>query len=243
MPAYPHGNEQTEYYSTSSRSTRQQQNLPSIRDIFGDVLEQPVARRVPSSFEVGTSRRQTYPASSTHEMRSFNSPRQLAHPIDHSAPSRSRSAHPGPSRATSPSTTLDEGSRAYDVPQRRSYEYTSKRVMRQEESSHSFDLFIASDQGLVHQRSSKRDNFTVSKEEAISLSTGKHVCPECGRRFEKRSHLKNHLMSHSGEKPWQCPWPGCGKAFSASSNLRRHERSHIPSDSSEQPTSNISSTS
>jgi hypothetical protein len=113
-----------------------------------------------------------------------------AHPIDHSPPSRSRPAHPDPSRAIPPSTTFYEGSRAY-VSRTRSSEYTNKREMRPEGSSHSFDLFIASDQGLVHQRSSKRDDLSkVSKEESISLSTGKHLCPECGRRFEKRSHLK-----------------------------------------------------
>ncbi|KAF8590897.1 hypothetical protein K439DRAFT_1291575, partial [Ramaria rubella] len=54
----------------------------------------------------------------------------------------------------------------------------------------------------------------------------KHACPECGRRFEKLSHFKNHLTSHSGEKPYECPWPECGKTFSASSNMRRHQRTH-----------------
>ncbi|KIJ40941.1 hypothetical protein M422DRAFT_173071 [Sphaerobolus stellatus SS14] len=62
------------------------------------------------------------------------------------------------------------------------------------------------------------------------MSTGRHACPECGRRFEKLSHYKVHLTTHTGEKPHRCPWPGCGKSFSASSNMRRHYRGHTGED-------------
>lgn len=50
---------------------------------------------------------------------------------------------------------------------------------------------MTSERGLVHQRSSQQDDFRqISKEEAISNSTGRHACPDCGRRFEKLSHYK-----------------------------------------------------
>jgi hypothetical protein len=58
--------------------------------------------------------------------------------------------------------------------------------------AHSYDVFVSSSSdGLVHKRSSNRDDFHhVPKEDAIAGSTGRHVCPECGRRFEKLSTLK-----------------------------------------------------
>lgn len=62
-------------------------------------------------------------------------------------------------------------------------------------ASHAYHVFVTSEQGLVHQRSSDRDDFRqVLKDEAISMSTGKHACPECGRRFEKLSHYKVHIL-------------------------------------------------
>jgi len=47
-------------------------------------------------------------------------------------------------------------------------------------------------------------------------------CLLCGRTFPKLSVFKNHYVSHTGEKPHQCP--RCKKQFSLKCNLRRHER-------------------
>lgn len=33
----------------------------------------------------------------------------------------------------------------------------------------------------------------------------KYVCPHCNRRFLTRGNIKNHLRTHSKEKPFQCP--------------------------------------
>lgn len=92
--------------------------------------------------------------------------------------------------------------------------------------SHSYDVFVSTEaDGLIHKHSSDRDDFHhIPREEAILASTGKHMCPDCGRRFEKLSTLKNHLTIHSGEKPHECP--ECGKSFSVVSNMRRHQLTH-----------------
>ena len=47
-------------------------------------------------------------------------------------------------------------------------------------------------------------------------------CPECKKRFTKKSRMESHLRTHSNESKFSCSIEGCGKSFTQNQSLRQH---------------------
>jgi len=76
-------------------------------------------------------------------------------------------------------------------------------------------------QALQEHKSSSHEKHFKKRVRSMEAS---HICNICAKRYMTSIGLKHHIMSHTGERPFQCD--KCSSSFKAANALKRHQFVH-----------------
>ncbi|KAJ8687453.1 hypothetical protein QAD02_023247 [Eretmocerus hayati] len=86
--------------------------------------------------------------------------------------------------------------------------------------SDSFNSANSSHSAAALRRKKKLIKKKKKKKSAYSMAPNRVICPYCQRPFPWTSSLRRHILTHTGQKPYQCKY--CSLLFTTKSNCDRH---------------------
>ena len=65
--------------------------------------------------------------------------------------------------------------------------------------------------------------------DVVHIGIYRHKCKICSKPLTRKQYLKEHMYTHTGEKPYSCPFSGCAMKFRQRSQLSIHKKEHYHS--------------
>ena len=82
----------------------------------------------------------------------------------------------------------------------------------------------SADAFIQHVSTMHESGFLADGSSIVADTTRQHACDVCSRVFSQPGNLRRHVLTHTGQRPWECSV--CGKRFSQPGNLKAHMRTH-----------------